>query len=74
VGERKGKPEGTKSRGQQERKKTTGAEGRVPAGAGARANNILLTAEELAQIDAILPAGAAAGERYHAQAMQTIDR
>jgi len=33
-----------------------------------------LTATELAQIDAVLPAGAAAGERYNAQAMQTIDR
>lgn len=36
--------------------------------------NVRLAADELAQIDAILPAGAAAGARYHAQAMQTIDR
>jgi aryl-alcohol dehydrogenase-like predicted oxidoreductase len=36
--------------------------------------NVRLTAEELAQIDAILPAGAASGERYPAQAMQAIDR
>jgi aryl-alcohol dehydrogenase-like predicted oxidoreductase len=33
-----------------------------------------LTPEELAQIDAVLPAGAASGARYHAQAMQAIDR
>jgi len=33
-----------------------------------------LTPEELAQIDAILPVGAAAGPRYNAQAMQAIDR
>ena len=31
-------------------------------------------AEELAQIDAILPTGAASGDRYHAQAMKAIDR
>jgi aryl-alcohol dehydrogenase-like predicted oxidoreductase len=36
--------------------------------------DVRLTTEELAQIDAILPAGAAAGERYAAQAMQAIDR
>ena len=36
--------------------------------------DVRLTAEELAQIDAILPAGAASGERYNAQAMQTIDK
>jgi aryl-alcohol dehydrogenase-like predicted oxidoreductase len=36
--------------------------------------NVRLTAAELAQIDAILPAGAASGERYPAQAMQAIDR
>jgi aryl-alcohol dehydrogenase-like predicted oxidoreductase len=36
--------------------------------------NVHLTQEELAQIDAILPAGAASGERYNAQAMQAIDR
>jgi aryl-alcohol dehydrogenase-like predicted oxidoreductase len=35
---------------------------------------IRLTAEDLAQIDAILPAGAAAGDRNTVQAMQTIDR
>jgi aryl-alcohol dehydrogenase-like predicted oxidoreductase len=33
-----------------------------------------LSAEELAQIDAILPAGAASGDRYPPQAMQAIDR
>jgi hypothetical protein len=33
-----------------------------------------LAPEELRQIDAILPMGAAAGERQHAQAMQAIDR
>src|SRR5262245_2244208 len=36
--------------------------------------NVRLTREELAQIDAILPAGAVSGERYHAQALKTIDR
>jgi aryl-alcohol dehydrogenase-like predicted oxidoreductase len=30
--------------------------------------------DELRQIDAILPAGAASGDRYHAQAMRAIDR
>jgi aryl-alcohol dehydrogenase-like predicted oxidoreductase len=38
------------------------------------ASNVRLTSEELAQIDAALPAGAASGERYHAQAMKAIDR
>jgi aryl-alcohol dehydrogenase-like predicted oxidoreductase len=36
--------------------------------------NVRLTADELAQIDAILPAGAASGARYPAQAMLVIDR
>ena len=36
--------------------------------------NVRLSRDELAQIDALLPAGAAAGERYHAQAMKAIDR
>jgi aryl-alcohol dehydrogenase-like predicted oxidoreductase len=36
--------------------------------------NVSLTADDLAQIDAILPAGVAAGSRNSAQAMQTIDR
>jgi aryl-alcohol dehydrogenase-like predicted oxidoreductase len=36
--------------------------------------NVRLTAAEMAQIDAILPAGAASGERYNAQAMEMIDR
>ena len=35
---------------------------------------VKLSAEELRQIDAILPAGAAAGDRYHAMAMKAIDR
>lgn len=38
------------------------------------ASNVQLTAEDLLQIDSALPVGAAAGERYHAQAMQSIDR
>ncbi|RUL83962.1 aldo/keto reductase [Tautonia sociabilis] len=38
------------------------------------AAEIRLTPEELRQIDAILPPGAASGNRYHAQAMQAIDR
>jgi aryl-alcohol dehydrogenase-like predicted oxidoreductase len=36
--------------------------------------NVRLTADDLAQIDAILPAGAASGARYDAQTMQRIDR
>jgi aryl-alcohol dehydrogenase-like predicted oxidoreductase len=36
--------------------------------------NVHLTADDLAQIDAILPAGAASGDRYHARAMSAIDR
>jgi aryl-alcohol dehydrogenase-like predicted oxidoreductase len=36
--------------------------------------NVRLTAEELGQIDAILPAGAVSGERYHAQAMKAVNR
>jgi aryl-alcohol dehydrogenase-like predicted oxidoreductase len=36
--------------------------------------NVRLTADDLAQIDATLPAGVAAGSRNSAQAMQTIDR
>ncbi len=33
-----------------------------------------LTADELRQIDAILPLGSAAGDRYPERAMQAIDR
>jgi aryl-alcohol dehydrogenase-like predicted oxidoreductase len=36
--------------------------------------NVRLTPDDLAQIDAILPAGAAAGSRYSDLAMQVIDR
>jgi aryl-alcohol dehydrogenase-like predicted oxidoreductase len=36
--------------------------------------NVRLTADDLAQIDAILPPGVAAGPRYNEQALQTIDR
>ncbi|TFI59053.1 aldo/keto reductase [Sphingomonas parva] len=36
--------------------------------------DIRLTEEERARIDRILPPGAAAGDRYHAQGMQTINR
>jgi aryl-alcohol dehydrogenase-like predicted oxidoreductase len=35
---------------------------------------VTLTPEELRQIDVILPAGSTAGDRYHAQAMQAINR
>lgn len=38
------------------------------------AMNVRLSAAELAQIDAIVPLGAAAGERYQPQAMKAIDR
>jgi aryl-alcohol dehydrogenase-like predicted oxidoreductase len=36
--------------------------------------NVRLTADDLAQLDAILPTGAATGARYPTQAMQAIDR
>jgi aryl-alcohol dehydrogenase-like predicted oxidoreductase len=36
--------------------------------------NVRLSPEDLQQIDAILPAGSAAGERYPERAMQAIDR
>jgi aryl-alcohol dehydrogenase-like predicted oxidoreductase len=35
---------------------------------------VRLTPGELQQIDAILPAGAASGDRYHAQAMRAVNR
>jgi aryl-alcohol dehydrogenase-like predicted oxidoreductase len=38
------------------------------------AAEIKLSADELAQIDAILPSGSAAGERYHAAGMQNVNR
>jgi aryl-alcohol dehydrogenase-like predicted oxidoreductase len=38
------------------------------------AANVRLTAEELARIDAVLPAGVAAGQRYGEQSMRAIDR
>jgi len=38
------------------------------------AARVSLTPEELAQIDAILPPGAASGERYAAHAMQAVNR
>ena len=36
--------------------------------------DVPLTPEELAEIDAMLPAGAAAGSRYSAPGMRTINR
>jgi aryl-alcohol dehydrogenase-like predicted oxidoreductase len=36
--------------------------------------DVTLTPEELARLDEILPAGAAAGDRYHAQGMATVNR
>lgn len=36
--------------------------------------HVQLTPEELGQIDAIFPPGSASGERYPAQAMQSIDK
>lgn len=36
--------------------------------------NVTLTPAELAQIDAILPAGVTAGDRYHARAMQAVNK
>jgi aryl-alcohol dehydrogenase-like predicted oxidoreductase len=38
------------------------------------APEVRLTPAELEQIDAILPAGSASGDRYHAQAMQAVNR
>jgi aryl-alcohol dehydrogenase-like predicted oxidoreductase len=35
---------------------------------------VTLSTEDLARLDAILPPGAAAGERYHAQGMTTVNR
>jgi aryl-alcohol dehydrogenase-like predicted oxidoreductase len=35
---------------------------------------ITLTADDLRQIDAVLPVGSAAGERYHAQGMTAVNR
>jgi len=37
------------------------------------AGNLSLTNDELKQIDAVLPAGSAAGDRYHAQAMKNVN-
>ena len=36
--------------------------------------NVRLTPEELAQIDAVLPAGLTSGDRYRAHAMQAVNR
>jgi aryl-alcohol dehydrogenase-like predicted oxidoreductase len=36
--------------------------------------SVRLTPKELSEIDAVLPPGAASGERYHAQAMKAIDK
>jgi aryl-alcohol dehydrogenase-like predicted oxidoreductase len=38
------------------------------------AANLRLTKQELQQIEAVLPLGAASGERYHPQALQAVDR
>ncbi|QDV32762.1 aldo/keto reductase [Tautonia plasticadhaerens] len=38
------------------------------------AAGVQLTADERKEIDSVLPMGAASGDRYHAQAMQAIDR
>jgi aryl-alcohol dehydrogenase-like predicted oxidoreductase len=38
------------------------------------AENVKLTSQDLRQIDAILPHGVAAGERYHERGMATIDK
>lgn len=36
--------------------------------------NVVLSEEDLRRLDAILPPGAAAGERYHARGMETVNR
>lgn len=38
------------------------------------AAEVVLTADELARIDSLLPAGSATGDRYHAQAMQAVNK
>ena len=38
------------------------------------AAQLVLTRDDLAKIDAVLPPGAAAGERYPAQAMASVNR
>ena len=38
------------------------------------AADVALTPEELREIDTVLPAGAAVGDRYHAQAMAAVNR
>jgi len=38
------------------------------------AADVALTPEELREIDTVLPVGAAAGDRYHAQAMAAVNR
>ncbi|APW59140.1 aldo/keto reductase [Paludisphaera borealis] len=38
------------------------------------AAGVALSAAELARIDALLPAGSASGDRYHAQAMRAVDK
>jgi aryl-alcohol dehydrogenase-like predicted oxidoreductase len=36
--------------------------------------DVELSEEDLKRLDAILPPGAAAGERYHARGMETVNR
>ncbi len=36
--------------------------------------DVELSEDELKRLDAILPPGAAAGERYHARGMETVNR
>jgi aryl-alcohol dehydrogenase-like predicted oxidoreductase len=36
--------------------------------------DVKLTSEDLKRLDEILPPGAAAGERYHARGMETVNR
>jgi aryl-alcohol dehydrogenase-like predicted oxidoreductase len=36
--------------------------------------DVELSDEDLKRLDAILPPGAAAGERYHARGMETVNR
>jgi hypothetical protein len=38
------------------------------------AEAVRLTSMVLSEVDAVLPAGAASGEKYHAQAMKAIDK
>jgi aryl-alcohol dehydrogenase-like predicted oxidoreductase len=51
-----------------------GTKRRSYLGQNIEATDIVLTGEDLSRLDRILPAGAAAGPRYHARGMETVNR